>query len=174
MIASSDLSEHLGFMAINDDVKGRLRGVKAELMSAMPQAMDAFYAQAGAFATTRAFFRDVEHQSAARDRQILHWERIASGRFDEAYAASVQTIGAVHAKIGLETRWYIGGYAIVLDSLIRQIIDHRWPRGLGFKKSGADDLGADLGAIIKAALLDIELSISVYFRAADEARRNAE
>lgn len=36
--------------------------------------------------------------------QGSHWERLFSGRFDEAYFSGVKTIGLIHNKIGLEPR----------------------------------------------------------------------
>ncbi len=47
--------------------------------------------------------------------QGSHWGRLFNGRFDDAYINGVRTIGLIHNKIGLEPRWYIGGYNLVLE-----------------------------------------------------------
>jgi hypothetical protein len=49
--------------------------------------------------------------------QSTHWARLFDGSFDDAYIQGVRTIGLMHNKIGLEPRWYIGGYAFVLSRL---------------------------------------------------------
>ena len=46
--------------------------------------------------------------------QTAHWQRLFTGNFDALYYAGVHAIGLMHHKIGLEPRWYIGGYAYVL------------------------------------------------------------
>jgi methyl-accepting chemotaxis protein len=33
------------------------------------------------------------------------------GDFDDAFMKGVMAVGHAHARIGLEPRWYIGGYA---------------------------------------------------------------
>jgi hypothetical protein len=53
-----------------------------------------------------------------KQAQASHWRRLFSGRFDAAYFSGVQTIGRVHHKIGLEPRWYIGGYAYAQQPVI--------------------------------------------------------
>ena len=47
----------------------------------------------------------------AKSMQEKHWGLIISAQFDESYVASVKKIGQVHNRIGLEPRWYIGGYS---------------------------------------------------------------
>jgi hypothetical protein len=57
--------------------------------------------------------------------QIKHWGIILDGRFDEAYVTSATTIGEVHNRIGLEPRWYIGGYSALVSGLIQSIAECR-------------------------------------------------
>ena len=86
--------------------------------------------------------------------QASHWQRLLSGRFDEAYFASVQTIGRVHHKIGLEPRWYIGGYTYVLNRLVALAIrTHRW---------SPKKLAALIAAVNASVMLDMDIAISVY------------
>jgi hypothetical protein len=39
---------------------------------------------------------------------------IATGKFDQDYIDGVTRIGKVHAKLGLEPQWYIGGYSLIM------------------------------------------------------------
>lgn len=80
------------------------------------------------------------------------------------YGAKMRTIGTVHAKIGLEPRWYIGGYAIVLDHFINAAVEEIFPKGRVFSRKNMTpaDFGKALGSLAKAVLLDMDLAISVY------------
>ena len=172
---TSEVDEHLAFMAIDAQTSLRLRDLREDIMSALPAAMEIFYAQVEQFPATRRFFADAARQNAAKALQIAHWDRISTGRFDEDYVAAVTAVGEVHARIGLEPRWYIGGYALVVEALIKRVVEARWPKGgFGSRGPSAQRVGEELAAMVKATLLDIDLSIAVYFRAADAARREAE
>ena len=96
--------------------------------------------------------------------------KVASGEFDDSYAAKVRRIGATHARIGLEPRWYIGGYALVTEALIHDILKVVWPR-LG---SGREEAARTLGSLVKAVFLDMDLAISVYLAESEKKRLAAE
>jgi methyl-accepting chemotaxis protein len=86
--------------------------------------------------------------------QSRHWSRVFSGRFDDDYARSVRAIGLAHHRIGLEPRWYIGGYQFVLNELIALLVaDCGRDRTRLVKRTNA---------LTKAVFLDMDLAISVY------------
>ncbi|WP_187435738.1 protoglobin domain-containing protein, partial [Bradyrhizobium hipponense] len=86
--------------------------------------------------------------------QGTHWARLFNGRFDHEYMQGVRTIGHIHNKIGLEPRWYIGGYNFVLSQLAALAVSkYRW-------KSG--HLADILTAMNCAVMLDMDIAISVY------------
>ncbi len=142
--------------------------------------MDQFYEHIWKFEDTKKFFRSREFANSARARQLTHWDTIVSGEFGDTYFNKVQSIGQTHARIGLEPRWYIGGYAVVLDHLVRAAVDQaqgEQKKGwFGSKKDTTSEskLADSLGSLCKTVLLDIELAISVYFEASEQARKEAE
>ena len=169
------LQDRLNFMRLGADAQEALRASQDVVLGALPDALDAFYQQVRATPETRRFFRDETHISGARGRQIDHWRAIAAGRFDADFMAAVTQVGNTHARIGLEPRWYIGGYALVLEHLLGKLIDTHWPKGglMGGRSSPAA-LKAQAGAIAKAVMLDMDLAIAVYLEAAEAARKKAE
>ena len=77
-----------------------------------------------------------------------------AGRFDADYYQGVHAIGLMHHRIGLESRWYIGGYAYVLERLSDLAVRaHRFSPG---------KLQAVLAAVNAAIMLDMDIAISVY------------
>ncbi len=177
-MANSPLTDRLNFLQIDDKTKEAVKRLRPLVQKHMPVAMDQFYEHIWKFQDTSKFFKSREFAGIARSRQLTHWDTIVSGEFGQAYYEKVQAVGKTHARIGLEPRWYIGGYAVVLDHLIRAAVAEAQPKKGWFGgKSDAttgSDLADSLGSLCKTVLLDIELAISVYFEASEKARREAE
>jgi len=169
----SGLDGRLEFMQVGPETRKTLRAAQPLISEKLPAALDHFYGQVRRTPETRVHFRDDGHITKAQNAQLRHWQGIASGEFSSDYAKGVQTIGAVHAKIGLEPRWYIGGYALVLEQLVRAVVAEKAPRGFGAKAKTAD-LADTLSALIKGAMLDMSLVLDVYFEAAEADRAKAE
>jgi methyl-accepting chemotaxis protein len=172
-MTGESLESRLEFMQIDAGTRKVLRGAQPLVSEKLPAALDHFYAQVRRTPETRGQFRDDTHITKAQNAQLRHWQGIAQAEFTEDYAKSVQAIGAVHARIGLESRWYIGGYALVLEQLVRSVIAEKAPRGFGSKAKTAD-MADTVSALIKGALLDMSLVLDVYFTAAEADRAKAE
>ncbi|MBL8837583.1 MAG: chemotaxis protein, partial [Alphaproteobacteria bacterium] len=97
--------------------------------------------------------------------QAAHWDSLFSGRFDEAYFERATTVGQVHARIGLEPRWYIGGYCRVLQNLVRSLVARH-----GAKPA----LAEDINALLRASMLDLDISLSTYIERGEADRIKAE
>jgi methyl-accepting chemotaxis protein len=175
MSSEADLNRRLAFTRLDADARACIAGLGPVIQAALPGALDAFYAQVSAFPETRAFFRDAGHMQAAKNRQLSHWARIAQGQFDQDYVEAVSAVGRVHARVGLEPRWYIGGYALILEKLLTAALEARWPKSrFGGKLPGASERAAEISAIVKATLLDMDYAISVYLDASEAARAKVE
>ncbi len=172
-MSNPEISTRLAFMAFSDTQRARLAGLQPFVRKIIGRALDRFYAQARLTPATSAFFRDDRHMAQAKAAQEAHWLRIAGARFDEEFYSSVRRVGSVHARIGLEPRWYIGAYALVLEDLLKGIARQHSPlrRLLSlFRIPSAQEASI---AIVKAALLDMDLSVSIYFEEAQVERTAA-
>ena len=175
MSEQKNLQDRLSFIKIDGKAQATLLKAQDTIQKALPGSLDAFYDQIRRFPDVAKFFSNESHISGAKNAQAQHWSHISSGRFDRTYVDSVQRIGATHARIGLEPRWYIGGYALVLEGLVGAIImDHEAKRRRWGKSDGGVELGATVGAVVKAALLDMDFVISIYLEAAETARKEAD
>ncbi|MFT4252693.1 MAG: globin-coupled sensor protein [Caulobacter sp.] len=171
------VEERLAFMEMSPESRAAIRSIKSLVDRELPIALDRFYDQVRRTPEPLAFFASEEHIGRAKGAQTGHWVNIANGDFNADYAAKVRTIGTVHARIGLEPRWYIGGYAIVLDHLITTAVEALFPKcGLWPRKSDMTpaQIGRALGGLAKAVLLDMDLAISVYLDEAEKAKQAAQ
>ncbi|GAB4360864.1 MAG: hypothetical protein Kow0026_23500 [Oricola sp.] len=89
---------------------------------------------------------------------------------------TARKIGSVHARIGLEPRWYIGGYCLIVEQLIQGVLKEYWPTNGIFAQKGrsAKEAALVLSSLLKAVMLDMDLSISVYIDQAEEAKKTAQ
>jgi methyl-accepting chemotaxis protein len=162
-------------MKLDGEARSHVKSLQPLIMKALPAALDGFYDQVRATPEARAYFSSGEHMAAAQSRQTDHWEMISSGAFDGRYAEAVSKVGEAHARIGLEPSLYIGGYALVLETLISKVLEARWPKGgFGARKTDAKTVAAEISALTKATFLDMDLAISVYLAALTDAQEQAE
>ena len=169
------LAERMNFMQLDPASCAALRGIKPLIEREAPQALDGLYEQIRHQPKMRAMFRDESHMQSAKGRQRTHWGVIANADFGDQYLKNVNTVGETHARIGLEPRWYIGGYAVVLDHLMQALVKDRWPKGfMGGSKEQAADFAKALSGLVKATMLDMDISISTYLEASEAARIKAE
>jgi methyl-accepting chemotaxis protein len=174
MSDDSDLARRAAFIRLDDKARARLRSLKPILAKAAGPALDVFYDQVRAFPETARFFSNEAGIGRAKAAQERHWTLIGDARYDADYVNGVRRIGEVHARIGLEPRWYIGGYAMVAEQLMGAVVRDAWPKGvMGLGGKGPEPMSESLGALTKAILLDMDFAISVYLERL-EAQRAAE
>jgi methyl-accepting chemotaxis protein len=150
-------------MCIDSHTGELLREFWKVVEPALPKLLEGFYRHATKEPQlARLIGSDIPRLKKA---QGTHWARLFNGRFDHEYMQGVRAIGNIHHKIGLEPRWYIGGYNFVLSQLaVLAVSKYR------FKPSRLADI---LAATSSAVLLDMDIAISVYQEAmlADRQKR---
>jgi methyl-accepting chemotaxis protein len=166
------LEERLSFLGLGAEQKSTLAALQPVIAASLSASLDAFYNKARREPETAKFFANDAHIQHAKTMQVKHWSRIATGRFDEDYVQAVTAIGSTHARLGLEPRWYIGAYALVLEGIIDAVIASKLKGFLLDKK--AKSVSRDLSAVMKAALLDMDYSITVYLESLAAERAKAE
>lgn len=177
--AGGELQERLDFIGLGPHERQLLKAVADRVMKETRPALDIFYDKVRATPQTLRFFAGNEKMAEAGKRQEGHWALILSGGYTPEYLDAVRAIGSVHARIGLAPQWYIGGYALVLDHLVKALLAPTAlpsKRKLFSRRPGAvtTGLGEEVAAVVKAALLDMELAISVYLDKLEERRQAAE
>lgn len=147
-----DRDVRLRFMRITEETGALLREFWKIAEPELPRILQGFYEHVASVPQlAKLIGDDIPRLKVA---QGMHWGRLFNGRFDDDYMQGVRTIGLVHNRIGLEPRWYIGGYNYVLRELIVLAVrGNRWR---------PHRLAALLNAINAAVMLDMDIAISVY------------
>ena len=149
---SQDRETRMRFMRIDTKTGELLREFWKVVEPALPKILEGFYQHLTKEPQlARMVGSDIPRLKAA---QGSHWGRLFNGRFDHEYMQGVRTIGLIHNKIGLEPRWYIGGYNFVLNQLVDLAVrQYRWKPA---------HLSAVLTALNCAVMLDMDIAISIY------------
>jgi ABC-type transporter Mla subunit MlaD len=147
-----DLGTRARFMRTGDNHATILRSFWPVVEAALPKILDDFYQHVTAQPHLRALLGDrIPHLKRA---QVAHWQRLFVGGLDAAYYDGVHAIGMMHQKIGLEPRWYIGGYNFILGRLTDLAVGaYRW---------SPIRLRDALNAVTSRVMLDMDIAISVY------------
>ncbi len=155
---TSELSERLEYYGLKaqDPIYA---SVARTIDRSLSPALDGFYNALRARPQLAGKFADSDAMARARAAQARHWKDAFSQGLEEAFLKRSNHIGGVHARIGLEPRWYFGSYARVLDDLVTAVIAPGWQRLLPWKRAEA----RRVAALVKVSLLDMDIALSSYF-----------
>jgi methyl-accepting chemotaxis protein len=168
-MASSTIQTRLQFNRIDADTIALLRENSPFLIAELDQTLEGFYRHVVTDPEARKFFSSSDSVRHAKDMQLRHWKVILAGAFNEDYEQSVRKIGMAHHRLGLEPRLYFGGYNFLAAGLCEAIALRR-PAGR-FERDAAQKRARLQSAVIRAAMLDMEIAQSVYLDALSEERK---
>jgi methyl-accepting chemotaxis protein len=175
---SEQLQSRLDFVHLDAEARQRLARIQPHIDRHLGPALERFYDHIATVPAVAKFFDGKSQMNRAQGKQVGHWQAIASGQLDEAYFEASSKVGLVHARIGLEPRWHIGGYSLIVESLVTGIItdalaEAMQPAKGRFGRSVPRDPAAvvkdmaeitvSLVAMLKAIMLDIDIGVSAYF-----------
>lgn len=158
-----NLNERLAFLELDQNASEVLRASKKVLMQAMPDVLEHFYVKLRAEPQVAKFFSGEGMIATAKEKQKQHWDHVTDGHLDETYLDAVLRVGKIHEHIGLEPHWYMSGYAFILEQLTTALVKAHWPqKRFGRQPKGQEQLTEQMSVLVRTAILDMELTISVY------------
>lgn len=159
-----DLQSRLAFYEIDADDRVSFHRLAKVLPSHIGAALERFYLKVGKVAELSHFFSSQGHIDHAKGAQRDHWMKVFGEGLNDEYHRRAIAIGKVHARIGLEPKWYVGGYALILEEVVRGMVAPGLTRLLPWRRR----LAKDITSLLKVSLLDIDLALSTYFVNAEE------
>jgi methyl-accepting chemotaxis protein len=146
--------ERLRFLGIDASTTAALGGFRDTVQARLPQIVESFYAYLKTWPELWKMFGGDQNVARVKVTQGEHWRGLLCGQFDDAYMERVRRIGQTHERIGLEPRWYMGGYCFALNKLVEAAVEkyRRDPKRLT----------QVLQALNQAVFLDMDLAISIY------------
>ena len=183
------LQARLDFLGLDAAARERLAAARPSVNTHLEPSLDRFYDILARVPEAAQFFDGKAQMNRAQGKQVQHWQAIAEGRFDADYFAASSRVGLRHALIGLEPRWHIGGYGLVMEGLVKGLVHDMMAAALQPEKTrfgrkaprsgeavlaDADVMAETLVALLKAIMLDIDIGVSAYFDKLSADARDAE
>ena len=159
MVDKEDIKRRLEFLRIDEAAKKSMGRFYASIESDVPDVVSKFYNHLAAYEETQKIITDNSDVESLTKAQTSHWENMFSGDFNQRYVDQALAVGKVHDVIGLEPRWYLGGYFQILENLI----------GAYLKKNGVKSakVSDEIGAMLRAVCLDIDLAMKTYIESGE-------
>ena len=163
-MSTDPLQERLDYYGLAAVPQSTLSGIGKALKRRLDGALEGFYRVIASRRELSAHFDSPQQMDRAKAMQAEHWQAVFRDGVDSRFYNRATRIGNVHARIGLEPKWYVGAYGLVLDELITAIIAPGWQGWLPWKRAQA----RHVATLVKVALLDIDLALSGYFHNSEE------
>lgn len=128
--------------------------------------VDLLYQHLGQFGETADFLRDSLTVSRLKRQQLDYYKRLFQGEIDESYVRERLQIGHVHERIGIELKWYLGGYRLFLSEMLQAL----------FTSADKADPSriAEFDSLLKRVFFDMTLAAEAYVDAKQSALRESE
>lgn len=166
-MVARDLQERIGFYEL-DRNRGSFTRLARFVRRTVDGGLEKFYDKLGVTPELGKFFSSGDRVRHARNAQRDHWIKVFENGLDQAYHDRALTIGNTHARIGLEPKWYIGGYALILEHMIEAMV----LGGFGRLSPRRRRLARDLIALVKVSMIDMDIALSTYFEMAEKNTRD--
>jgi signal transduction histidine kinase len=159
-VTDEDLQLRLDFLGFTDEDRKALVQIHDLLESRASGFVDEFYRHLLEFDATRELLTDPELKKRLLAEQRSYLMALTEGEIDKRYAERRSHIGLAHERVGLEPRWYLGGYALYLRLLVPMICQHYEGRPEVAERT--------VLAMMKLLFLDAQLAMESYIRRREE------
>jgi rsbT co-antagonist protein RsbR len=149
-----DLPERMRFLEFGEDDIERLTAINDLARRYADSVIDDFYHHLLGFEDTAAFFEDPQILEHVKRQQKEYFLRLTQGNYDAAYSLNRTRIGAVHERIGLPVKSYLGMYNFYLRAVATRL-------GSAYPNDPQRVLATFL-SLMKLTFLDIGLAIDTY------------
>ena len=156
MANSPDLALRMRMLGIGEETYQAAKLFSPVFVPNIGRVARGFYKKMLGFEEVRDALAGIDVENSLEPRQIAHWIRLFSCRFDRDYVEHAVRIGEAHFQRGVAPHLYIAGYNYFQCELV----------GLATRNfRNARELHDIITAIVRLAALDMDLALSVYIRA---------
>lgn len=148
------IDEQIDYLQVTDTDRNLLHEIAPYVIRKLPDIIEQFYQQLGNYSETKIFLSNPVLVDRLKKAQSQYFKNLFEAAFDTDYISKRKEIGNTHVRIGLEPRWYIGGYSLFCN-IIFPILREIYPEDT--KKLQQAEL-----ALLKAFYLDMQIALETY------------
>jgi rsbT co-antagonist protein RsbR len=153
-ITDREIANRRAFLELGEADEKELLSIDPAAQAYADPVIEDFYKHLLAFEETRVFFQDPQVLERVKRAQKRYFARLTQGDYDKAYIEDRLKIGAVHERIGLPMKAYLGMYSFYLRNVAHRLFE-----------AHEDEQGKALRAflsLLKVVFLDMGLAIDTY------------
>ena len=153
-ITDEEIRRRKQWLGFNDTDEKRLANLNKIAEEYATPVIEDLYKHFLSVEETRSFFNDRQTLERVKGLQKAYFLRLTKGNYGKQYVEERLNVGAVHERIGLDVKWYLGAYAFYMRTIGEYIFEQ-------FKKSPQEALQHYL-SLKKLVFMDIGLAIDTY------------
>jgi len=165
--ASPDPQPRHRFPGVTASDGRRLQALGAKIAADLPRVVDEFYDHLLAAEPLRPFLEDPVRRERLRGILRTYLREMLAGNYDADYEETRRRVGERHLEIGLDIRWYMGSFNLLMQLLL--------PRIAETYSSDPQAMMETTVALTRVVALDQELALDrhleLYTRKLDAANR---
>jgi rsbT co-antagonist protein RsbR len=123
-ISEQELVRRKDFLEFGDADVSNLAEINELAQSYADAVIEDFYKHLLSFEETRGFFHDPHVLQRVKNAQQEYFLRLTQGKYDLAYVENRLSIGAIHERIGLPVKSYLGMYNFYLRAVSNSSVKH--------------------------------------------------
>lgn len=149
-----EIDERKRFLELGAADVALLKSLHDRLEAGKDRFTSAFYQHLLQFEPLRALIGDASGLARLSQAQSAYFSSLTEGVYDEAYVRRRLGVGAVHQRIGLEPKWYLGACRKYLAELL--------PLLARACEGDNDRFAAATDALLKVVMLDMGLAFDTF------------
>jgi PAS domain S-box-containing protein len=153
-VTEAEISCRKELLQLRDEDVERLSSIGELAKEYADPVIESFYAHLLSFEETAAFFTDPKVLAHAKQMQKEYFLGLTAGDYGEAYVENRLRVGAVHARIGVPVKAYLGMYSFYLRTVAARLAE-----AFAKEPGRANEI---FDSLVKLVFLDIGLAIDTY------------
>ncbi|TAL50258.1 MAG: STAS domain-containing protein [Methylovulum sp.] len=149
-----EIARRRAFLELGDEDIKELVSIDKLAQDYADPVIEAFYKHLLSFEETQVFFQNPELLERVKHAQKAYFSGLTQGVYDKVYIEDRLKIGAVHERIGLPVKAYLGMYNFYLRNVANRLFEE-------YEDVSGKALRVYL-SLLKVVFLDIGLAIDTY------------
>ena len=162
-ISEQELVRRKDFLEFGDADVSNLAEINELAQRYADAVIEDFYKHLLSFEETRSFFHDPQVLQRVKNAQQEYFLRLTQGKYDLAYVENRLSIGAIHERIGLPVKSYLGMYNFYLRAVSNRLSEAY--------QDQPERGRVTFLSLMKLTFLDIGLAIDTYINSRERTIR---
>jgi len=153
-ITDAEIARRKAWLELTEEDVERVLKISDFARRIQDEIINELYNHFMSFEETRQFFKDPQLLARVKSLQKEYFIQLTQGNYDREYIENRLKIGAVHARIGLDPKWYLGAYNFHMRAIATRLFEEL--------KDDPETALETFLSLVKLKFLDIGLAIDTY------------